>query len=300
MTTIFCFGGCDLFHALHVMPRTTDFKLAKDFGGDLPVLDFEKTMWPDYASTSLFSLYSPPGNMAYRVYDSLQKEKRLTPNQNHIYQEVCKWPWLKFFAKYAGPEDILLLNFTSELYTKYQNSRECFTLTPYIDHLKTDVNNKIHWLYNEVSNTNFQKAFDEDDILGPTIELVKDFAKDLEPIFGNRIILVDTILTELVCINDSIQKSVLNVHSIPFYKRTKLMVDPTDVRHVRRLLNLAYRGFQRSYKHTIPFVTMDPSEVYMDKDLNPMHLSDTSKNKLSLKILDEIIKMKTSICTVKS
>jgi hypothetical protein len=289
---IFCFGGCDLYHSLATMPNYPGWQFANHRYSSSPNLNFEKTRWPNYVSTSLMSLYTQPGILAARIFEDLSDTRnQLTNRENIVYQEVCKWPYLKFFAKFAGPTDVLVLNFSSELYTKYLQEKECVTLIPQINELSWEPNGRVAWFHKLVSNQLFQKSFDEDSVLGLTIELVKDFARDLEPIFGNRVILVDTILTELAVVNNSIQQSVLNVNSIPFYKTTKVMADPTDVSHVRRLLKMATRGFQRSYKHTIPFVTMDPSECFMTPDLNPLHLSNETKNKISQRIFEELLKI---------
>lgn len=329
---IFCFGACDLWDSVDISQIRDEFDLDRyyfrrtkthtpfnhqllRFDNDLirkheiyeisEVFDVRYIDIPPF-STSLMAMYSPAGSVNDQMFEfikKIDKECRAgrDPSDYYLYislfQEMSKWSYLKFFETFAGPDDFLVINFTTELYSKFVKN-ECITLTP--NFLKGLQKSELSWLNQQITNADFHRSFDQEDILGPTIELVKDFARELYPIFGNRVILVDTLLTDLIysdTLDDIRRTNNLSCFQIPFYKPTKLMTDPTDKSHVKRLLRLATKGFRRSYKTDIPFVTLDQSECFLDPEHkygpSPFHLHKKTTEKVGNKIYEEIKKIQT-------
>jgi hypothetical protein len=323
---IFCFGACDLWDSVDIDIIRKEFELDRYYfrksyylnrkhnqflvkndpeiviedPNEFYILDIN----PPPLSTSLLSMYTPAGTIADQMLDLIKITNKKVKHKGFstdiysdyfsLYQEIAKWPWIENYRDCVGPDDFLVLNFSSELYSKFVK-KETITLIPaLVNHLEYP---ELAWLKKELYNEDFHRSFDQEDILGPTLELVKEFARDLLPIFGNRIILVDTLLTDFVYSNDlnDIKKIKTSCTQIPFYKPTKITADPTDKSHVRRLLNLATRGFQRSYKYDVPFVTLDSKDCFLDPlhryGPSPFHLHRQTTEKLGNKIYQEIKKI---------
>lgn len=323
---IFCFGACDLWDAVDLPSARKEFdldryyfrkhhELNRPFNEELVygdpniVIDNPEDFYildinPPPLSTSLLSMYSQPGTIAEQLFEVIKETDRAVKNSKisasvysnyfELYQEIAKWPWIRYYKENAGPDDFLVLNFSSELYTKFVK-QETVTLIPFLTNYLS--HHGLSWLRDELFNQDFHRSFDQEDILGPTLELVKDFARDLQDIFGNRVILVDTILADLVYSNSlaDVKRIQTSCYQIPFYKPTKVMADPSDKSHVRRLLNLATRGFQRSYKYDIPFVTLDQKDCFLDPNHrygpSPFHLHRRTTDQLGYKIYAEIKKI---------
>jgi hypothetical protein len=271
-----------------------------------PELNEQKNQWrpaklgPPPLSDSLLSMATTPGELADRLFEFIKEEYRLDSDttgpdfQNYfnLLQDFTKWPYIKFYQTFAGPNDFLVLNFSTELYTKFFKT-ECVTLCPILTKI-FGKNEKFRNRFKELEQEQFHRSFDQPDVLGPTIELVKDFARDLSPIFQNRVILLKSQLANTFYsdnLND-VEHLKINTQSIPFYRPTKIMLHPNDKGNVERLLNLAVKGFQRHYSSDIPLLELDDRDVFLDPNhrygLSPFHLHKVSTDKLGLKIYGEI------------
>ena len=145
---IFVFGSCDVWDAVDISSIRREFDIDKYYYNDRPYdLDFSKGKLP-IRSPSLLSLYTPPNSIANRVFDTMHSIRHRPPMIDHywIYHEIVKFPYLKFYQENAGPNDILVCNFSAELYTKYVTSNEAFTIVPPMVKLLKNTNSPFSWL----------------------------------------------------------------------------------------------------------------------------------------------------------
>ena len=304
---IFVFGSCDVWDAVDISPIRREFDIDKYYYNDRPYdLDLDKGKLP-IRSPSLLSLYTPPNSIANRVFDTMYSIRHKPPKIDHywIYHEIVKFPYLKFYQENAGPNDILVCNFSAELYTKYVTSNEAFTIVPPMIKLLKNSTSPFSWLADELIKTQHHRCFDQAEVIGQNIDFFKQFTKELIAIFGDRCILVDTLLTEFSYTDT---KNIVKLPTlqprtdwIPFYKPTKIMVDPTDIKHIRRLANLGTKGFKTHYRTKIPFVTLDQADIWMDPfhahGAGPFHHHRITSEKLGEKIYDELKKIRNKIET---
>lgn len=297
---LFALGGCDLWDAIdssilrkHFNIDRYTFPKSTIANGISPA-----TCRPTFSATSLRSLYSPPGDIALRLHESVQGIKNLDIHHQGIYEEILKYPYLEFYRKHAGPADILLLSFSPELYTKFSKKTECFTMIPLMKRLENPAD-PMHWLYKEfLSNELYHVAFDESENLNVTYDIMKDFARDIRSIFGNRIIVVKTHLSDKVMsssLGKIVQHRISCEQDIPFYKVSKIMHTPTDHSYAKRMTDLIIQRFLRIYKDELPVIELDESDIFIDAEhrygVAPFHLHKTSTSKIGEKILLEILKL---------
>jgi len=292
---VFSFGACDLTQAIIIDTIRRDFSVDA-FNDPNDSLDLSVSR-PIY-STSIRSLYTPPNIIANRVYDTIKNSTDVKRCHYDLYREIAKISFLDYFKKEAGPNDILVMNLSSELYTKINVKSELFTVIPHVGKEIQDPLDCLHWIYAEyLTNEIYQIPFDEEESLNITYDLLQDFAKDIYDIFQDRVILVKTHITNLMIATDSEIKKVKVpiVGNIPFYKSTKIISHPLDHTYAQRATNLLLKKFQKWYKADIPIVEltepifMDPYHKY---GVAPFHLHSSSNYKIGLKIHQALKKLK--------
>jgi hypothetical protein len=296
---IFLFGACDLYQAVNIdtIKKEFDIDTAPKGLAQVDHLDFNLGLKPKY-STSLQSLYTKPNELANRVYDTIRNITKPKRYHYEVYREITKFPYLKYFKDTAGPNDILILNFSSELYTKLSVKSEKITIIPAPDADLKNINDEFHWLYKEYYTKNvYQIPFDNDKSLNDTYDLLEDFAKDIFEIFQDRVILVKTHMTNLALATDlKIDKIQVPLEShIPFFKPSRVMSDPVDHEYGMRVTNIFLTKFKRKYKADIPVVSIK-EPVFVDFNhpygYAPFHLHRFSNYKIGLGIYNELVKFK--------
>jgi hypothetical protein len=299
---IFLFGACDLLQAVNIDTIRKEYTIdAIPLNLRQPdTLDFNTCIKPKF-STSMVSLYTKPNELANRIHEYLSKETDLKKYHYSFYREIVKYPYLKYFKESAGPNDILIMNFSSELYTKMHSGSEKFTVIPAPD---IDIKNpadKLHWLYTEyLINDAYQVPFDDEESLNITYDLLQDFAKEIHKIFNDRVILVKTHVTDLTLTNDAkIEKIPVALETtIPFYKPKKIMSHPLDHTYAQRATNLLLKKFRKWYSADIPVVAVDDVlfvDVNHPHGYAPFHLHYFSNYKIGINIYQELVKMSNRI-----
>jgi hypothetical protein len=297
-TTIYCWGGCDLFDSLDFLDRRfytfkDKFKLRR--GIDFPV-EYHR---PRIASTIL-SLYSTPGDISQRMYESLKPiEQNLSNNETILAEEMLKYPYLEFYKKNVKSTDILLVNFTNELLTKFIVKNEVFTILPPMVSTSGHPHRiMFQWLFDEyLSKDQYHLAFDDRENLNSTTEALKTFANDIYKIFNDRVILVNSYLSNFIKLNnvDQLTQAKVNCFQIPYYKPSKLQTSPLDHEYSQRNLTNAGRIFKRTFSSDIPVVDIGRENYFMDKNhrwgVSPFHYHRDTIIKLIKSIEDELDKM---------
>jgi len=300
---IFLFGACDLYQAVNIDTIRKDFVIDAMPKGlsEIDHIDFSIGVKPKF-STSMLSMYTAPNAIANRVHDSLYNNLTLKKYHFELNREILKFSYLKYFAESAGPNDILVMNLSSELYTKIQVKSEIFTAIPILS--DSNVNNPddpLHWLYKEyLTKEAYQVPFDDEESVNNTYLLLKDFARDIYEIFQDRVIIVRTHMTDLALLKfNKVEKIQVPLEgTVPFYKTSKIMHDPADHTYAVRLMNLFVNKFKLWYKQDIPVVSLDgPVFVDVNHPLGyaPFHLHMISNYQLGLNIHKELIKMKDKV-----
>jgi len=295
---IFLFGACDLFQAVNIDTIRNEYVIDA-----IPInlrqadtLDFSTCIKPKF-STSMVSLYTKPNELAGRLYDCLIKEKDLKRYHYDFYREILKFSYLNYFKETAGPNDILVMNFSTELYSKMQVKSERFTIIPAPEIDVKNPNDKLYWLYAEyLTKDVYQIPFDDNSALNDTYDLLDDFAKDIYEIFNDRVILVKTHMTDLALTdNAKIERIMVPLEAhIPFYKLSKLMQDPVDHKYGLRVANIFTTKFRRKYQADIPLVSVEDT-LFVDfnhpQGYAPFHLHRYSNYKIGINIYQELVKM---------
>ena len=293
---LFVFGACDLHQSIKID------MIAHKFTRDLirtekDTLDFETCNVPPF-STSMLSLYTKPNELANRVHETLIKTKNVRRYHYALYKEIVKFPYLKYFKENAGPKDILVMNLSSELYTKIKAKSETFTIIPIPDARIYDGKDQLHWLYKEYINKDeYIVPFDDEQSLNETYDVLQDFARDVYEIFQDRVVLVKTHVTNLALGSTAdIEKVKIPLNgTIPFYKPSRIMQDPLDHTYAQRATNLLLNKFRKWYKAELPIVSVSDG-IFLDYNhpygYSPFHLHISSCTKIGLNIYDELVKIK--------
>jgi hypothetical protein len=293
--TIFYFGACDVGIALNNPLIKNTFSLFKN-ERKTDSLDFDTCWFPDY-STSLISLYTPPpSEIASRVYDSLVKCKELTSHHYQAYREIFKYPYLENFAKNAGPNDILVLNFSSELYTKISCKSEWFTLLPCFNKLNHP-DDPLKWLVDDyLMKKEYQVPGDSEIAVNDSWNLLARFANDIYKIFKNRVVLVNTHLTDLSIHKGKIVKTPIKQQLS--YRQSKLSADYIEHNYAQRITNMVIRKFRIKYPDELPVVAVDDL-LFLDPEhpsgYSPFHFDKTSAEKIAYKIYLELLKINSKL-----
>ena len=294
---IFLFGACDIGVALSFELIKKEFSIHRtEINKQIhDTLDFNTCRVPDF-STSLVSLYTPPpGEIASRVYDSLIKHKDLKLEHYQAYREILKYPLIDYFEKHAGPNDILILSFSSELYTKLLNKNEWFTVLPCFEKFRRNDNDPLKWLIDEyIAKEQFQVPHDDESALNQTWDLLATLANDVYRIFKNRVVLVNTHLTDLTLHKGKITKTPIRQQLS--YRQSKLSTDLIEHKYAQRITDMLIRKFRIKYPEELPVVSLDDI-LFLDPDhpngYAPFHFDRQSSEKIGYKIYLELLKINT-------
>jgi hypothetical protein len=293
---LFLYGACDLHDIVSndLLNREFDVINTPTSMHELASLDFNNMRLPSNG-TSIISLYTKPGPIAQRVLDTLTKtNRRDLALHTPIYKEVCKFPYLDFYKKNAGPNDFLVLSFSAEIYTKLFCVKECFSCLPQMKEIFMK-SNSLHWLLKEyLSKEEYLFPFDTKESLEWSFDLLVDFARDIYEIFQDRVILLKTHFSNLVIATDS---TVVKVNHKPndllFYRQTKIVTDPTDSTYAERLSAIIMNKFQHHYSVDLPLIKLD-EPVFLDAHhrwgLSQFHIDQNSRMKLAVMIHSAIMK----------
>lgn len=237
-------------------------------------------------NTSLMAFYSQPGTISAMAAEYFEKFEDLERNFKTMHDELLKFPYEQFWRQNSTSEDYLILSFSTEFYTKFDNRKECITLLP-----QFGFGQDTPW-HNILNQNKFHIEFDDEKSLGLNRELVVDFARLVSDIFKDRVILVDTHLTDRVIVKNKISDKPVNFTNIPNYQNLKFSHDPKNREYGNRLVKILLREFKRKHGSDIPIVSIPNEFVYRDVDhkwgSNPFHLHQSSTNLIGLKIYEQI------------
>ena len=294
---IFLFGACDVGGSLNfeLIKKEFSFHRTEINKHTHDTLDFNTCKVPDF-STSLVSLYtSPPSEIASRVYDSLITHKNLKPEHYQTYREILKYPYFNYLKKHARPNDILIISFSSELYTKFLYRNEWFTVLPCVEEIRWNENDPLKWLIDEyIAKEQYQVPHDDESALNQTWDLLTTFANDVHSIFKNRVILVNTHLTDLTMYKGKIIKTPIKQHLS--YKQAKLSTDLIEHKYAQRITDMLIRKFRIKYPEELPVVSIDDN-LFLDANHPhghaPFHFDRPSSEKIGYRIYLELLKINT-------
>lgn len=289
-TKVFHFGACDLMDALNRHSILREYDILT-----------QGTIYP-FHGTSLLSLYTKPGSVAEQMHDFMYKYMRSSYQTNPVYLEVTKFPYFDYWKKNAGPNDIMVLNFSTEMYTKFFTANEKFSILPQFRELE-----HLHWVRDSVLfNNNAHLYFDDETNLGMTKELLVDFANHVKEVFQDRVILCSTNLTEKVFVNPllPVTGEALDIYAIPYYHGVKFSMDHRNREFAQSLVDRVMRGFQRLYGFNVPLVTLEEEFRFIDANhkwgRSPLHLHSSSIDILSAKLHAELDRIRNRRIVVDS
>lgn len=295
---IFKFGACDLHDAMAIPEITNNYV----FSGRLSqryknIQDFQniEEYHPRSSSTSLMSLYANPGPIGYRIYENLEKMKPTDLKFRHFValEEGFKYPYLDLFRKHATKNDLLVLSFSTEFYTKLLVNNECISIHPSMDVFRNDPTDRLHWLSNYFTRDNFLLCYDEQKNVSENLHYGKQFAKDIAEIFEDRIILVDTHISNVILENGKMRPVNFLVDDfIKCYRQKKIIPDVRQTHHDERYVRALISRFKQQYPHDIPMVSIDRNRCFMDPNHSsgfaPIHLHAQSSREIGLEVLKHI------------
>jgi hypothetical protein len=282
MARVYHFGACDLLDALNRTPILREYELASLADKTYPSL-----------GTSLMSLYAQPGILAERMHHSMSTIIPYDYKRNSVYLEMTKFPYFKYLKENVKPGDIMVINFSSEIYTKFSNATETFTLLPQFREIEY-----VEWVRKEILSLNHcHLDVDDDRCTGPSRELLTDFTNNMKEIFGNRIVLVNTHIGDKFILSDSnIKQYKASIHDIPYYHNMRFVHDPKNEKYIGRIIDVMVKQFRRLHGYELPIVEVDQSFIYIDPNhrwgRSPLHLTHETNDVVSLRILDELRKIK--------
>lgn len=287
---IYHFGACDLLDSLMNKSILGMF----DIACGQPALGEFRPKYPEN-NTSLLSLYTDAGSLGLQILDYMYKDPTLIEQHATLYQELGKFDYITYWKKHSTKNDILVLNFSAEFYTKFFNKIECITLLPQIKNL-----GKLDWILPLLTNHNYLLDFDDEFNTGIARELATDFARSIKEIFGDRVVLVDTHLTEKCYVNNMIKPAVkIQYGFIPYYQNNKMTSEAKNKEYGQRLVKVLLRQFRRVHGGDLPIVSIPENLAFQDPDhrwgSNPFHLHKASADFVGLKIMDVCLKQLSKI-----
>lgn len=299
---VFTFGPCDVYYSMDIPEVQNNFcidhkrryKSLSDFNN---VLDFR----PHLNCTSMRSLYSTPGPIAYRIVESLNKSDKLSSYQYHTYEESMKYPFLEYFKKNVTENDVLVLGLSAEFYSKLVIKDECITLHPSMFPLILEKNERerTSWLFNNYYlSKNFLQAFDEDRISIDNIEYIRRFTADIASIFKDRVILLRGHISDIMFDGSSYSKFSTNINNFcQFYNPSRVAVEARG--HVEKFANIFTKRFLKNYPYDIPVVSIDNDKCFIDANhpqgLAPFHFHKSTNYLIGLEIYKELVKHEEKI-----
>jgi len=301
-TKLFIHGSCDLYDILDTKIIKKNFTVVNQswnfYNNSNTSLDMNRMRFPGTGS-SLRSIYTDPGPIALRVYDSLiNKPCSDKINSRHSFQEILKFPYFNFFEKHSTTNDYLILSFGSECFSKCEVNNECFTCIPNMIYLEQK-DHPLHWVFKEYLTEDNIVSFDERSNQNNTALLIQQFADDIYKIFKNRVILVKTHFTPYAKYNNNTIKINSFVdESIPFYKRSKVITDSRDIYYTQKAMSIFEKKFLLAYKTDIPYIEID-DKLYIDGNhrwgASQFHLDLESREKIAKEISNNIKNKKNLI-----
>jgi DNA polymerase III alpha subunit len=131
------------------------------------------------------------------------------------------------------------------------------------------------------------------DYLNPCLS----FISNMKEIFGNRIVLVNTHIGDKFILSDSnIKQYKASIHDIPYYHNMRFVHDPKNEKYIGRIIDVMVKQFRRLHGYELPIVEVDQSFIYIDPNhrwgRSPLHLTHETNDVVSLRILDELRKIK--------
>lgn len=302
ISNLFLFGACDLYDAVHGYDKFIKgkyFNVYENYHNSYKdKLKFTKDCRPKY-STSLESIYTPPGPIAARVHESLFGRNDLKPHHYQIYSEITKYPYINYYQQNARSGDILALNFSFEFFTKAKIGKEVFSIFPTMTNIRYH-DDPLNWLWKEyLIHDKYHVNFDAEENADVTYQCIIDFVKDLIPIFNDRIICVSTNLTNLAMFPGT--KQILkipqvNLNLCPFYRSTRIIKDTTDYESAAKVLNANFYNRIISKKLKINLSTVDyQGNCFMDLEhpdgITPFHLVKDNCREKGYLIFSEAIRL---------
>lgn len=294
--TIFVHGGCDITDAVNIELIRSKYRLDNPrFGYNTHVIPSNCIDHRFHETPSLVSMYSPPGLLAERVYESLCKLDTCTHAQIIAAEELLKYPVIEFYKKHAKPNDVMVIGFLNELNLKIKFKQECFNVSPRFKELSQTFD-PLYWLYNDyIINEKYQSPFFENRNLQETKEYLKDYAKQLYKIFGNRLIVIDTHMSNFYYDNGSIKSINFSSNAFPFYKLSKFSQEPVTQDYIRKWIDIFIKTFKHYYPVDVPVVSINRHECFRDPNhrFGPAitHLHPYSINKIGLALFEQLEKI---------
>ena len=296
---LFLWGACDLEYSVNIDIIRNHFELNlfanSNFSLEMSVQP-NSFFYNDGVAPSYTSLYLGNNEIAANVHDSLSSTPiKITHNHLRIYKEILKFPYFEYFKNNVSDQDYLILSFSTELYTKVFTKKNKFTLFPFMDMLKNPAD-PLHWLYKDfISKPEFHLAFDSPTCLNLSNDILQDFARDLYSIFGNRIIIVKTHLTNLVYCEKlgSVSKIEISCdNDIPFYSTSRIILHNNDHNYAARIATMIIKQFKKCISDDIPVIELT-QPVFLDLNhahgYAPFHLHKFSSYKIGLLIYNELM-----------
>lgn len=278
--TVFLYGGCELDDAI---------LSCKDL--------IRNYNFSQRSLSSLFSLYSPAGDISNKFYhwfrlQSNEFKKELLPVCSDIVKSPC---WIKDIIKNSKKDDVLIVNFSNELFTKFIYKKECITVN---SHLINYLKHIPYSLTSILTDPNNHLYFDEDKNIDIARELLEEFIKDIAPIFKERVILVNTIISNkaYIDINNFNYSELMPSDFLPWYKRNKDQnsVPTLDIEnsYAQRCLNLIKNRFLKLYPYKIQEIKLLREDYFIDLDhrwgFSPVHYHKITNVKLGYAIKNGI------------
>lgn len=270
-----------------------------------PFVEFETNIWTEkyrypYLNTSLISLFTDPGIISEKAWYYFDKIETLDDQQKNMHAELCKFPYIEFWKKNVTKNDYLVVSFSTEFYTKFYDTKECVTLLPQFQFgLAAD------WFKILLHDAKFHLQFDDKLNLGLTREMLVDFSKTIYDIFEDRVVLVDTHLSDNVLIDKkSVSNSPVNFKNIPYYQNNRFSYDPKNRNYGKRLITAMIKEFKRKFSGDVPVITIPDSFVYRDSTHrwgnNPFHLHQSTTNMIGCLVFEHIQKHRRKLKKVEN
>lgn len=293
--TIFVHGGCDVIDPLNIELIRAKYRLdSPAFSYNTHIVNFN-TSTRFRETSSLESIYSKPGIIAERVYDSLKNVKNLTPAQLILAEDTLKYPVLDFYKNNVKHNDIMVIGFLNEFNLKIRQNHECFNISSRFTEF-ADTSSPLHWLYtNYIVNEKFHASFIEDRNLQVTKDYIKEYANELYKIFNHRLIILNTHMSNFFYSNTELNVSQMLSTSIPFYRYSKFTQDPIDLSNMRKWVTTFIKAFKHFYPVDVPVVSISNTECFKDPTHRfghaPTHLHPYTVNKIGIELFAQLEKI---------
>ena len=177
-------------------------KLFKEFGYEVVNTTYDRVTTPAFSS-----LLDEPGPLAERLYDEMHKtylrnmQKNILNNNwgtDHFatwvqYQSIVKQNTPDTLFTDIGPEDILLLDFHGELYSRYDDGKDSFGIWPF-----WPIHTRFfpQWFVDKVNTfPTYQSDMISREQIKKRHQKMMAFGNLLQKKFNNNIIVLDSVFT---------------------------------------------------------------------------------------------------------